>query len=873
MIMNVLKQLITVVVGVCVTILAGGSIVHDARRLDESVVGLPGLDMFGRTRDVAWWRRGFDGGVVMDAALYRAQYTHDAAGNRVSALVMQAAVPSVSDGINVRSQVHRYDQLNRLVGSDVGTLAIDANGAAAIQSQDRLRADAWNLDLLGNWVGGAAAGTTGPPTADPSDPGWYGRFSTGNLDGAGTPWSIGSGAGGTGGDDARGVRHEVNGRNQIADLAFGDFGAGGGGGNPPTTSTNNVYYDAAGNLLFDGTYVYQYDAWNRLVQVGKGHSTGESWPFGTVSDVTGLSNPNELTNMTEVLVPPSIAIDELVKHHTYDGLGRLVRTQSPWPVPVPTWSAAGGQVRVERFYYDGLRRVQEVVTNPLPNVAGGTEEEGEIEAQANQALLEGTDPSGATLDLEQAAAEMSSAGATISREYIWGTGDGYGGADELLVQFGPQTVPGGPSGSPTWVLQDGGGDNVALCDLNGTDGQGHGGLARVVAQWVYDAYGSVVTAEHLAPHALLRCGHKSQFIDRLDVGVAAGGTGANGSVAHGTTIGTPGANAEPPRLVPFAHAVHHVRNRVYSPQLGRWLQGDPNASGLTLMESVGYHGQTHNAAVMSMDMETLYGDGMSLYAYLGSNPWQRGDPLGLEWDPFSMVDEYVEESAAERSAFLSQLGRGALAAAYLAATISSYIPIPLVSMAGDLALGILEGQDPSDIAISMAFGVVANKGLSAALGFASRVGAKALDVAAQYAAKSFSKVAARMGRASGLAARGVAAAKGALKFVAGGPCDTQVYIAYRGSDAVYVGITSQGKRPRLSQHNSSRNRRGFDDLEFITPPLPRRLAMAIETVLIISNPQFENKSKSIGNKQLDYSSAIHAGTSWLMRNNVRIGWK
>jgi hypothetical protein len=31
-----------------------------------------------------------------------------------------------------------------------------------------------------------------------------------------------------------------------------------------------VQYDAAGNLQFDGMYFYQYDAWNRLIQVNLG---------------------------------------------------------------------------------------------------------------------------------------------------------------------------------------------------------------------------------------------------------------------------------------------------------------------------------------------------------------------------------------------------------------------------------------------------------------------------------------------------------------------------------------------------------------------------------------------------------------------------
>src|SRR5690606_1393508 len=48
-------------------------------------------------------------------------------------------------------------------------------------------------------------------------------------------------------------------------------------------------------------------------------------------------------------------------HYTYDALGRLIRTQSPYPDP----QLSGGMLRSERFYYDGIRRIQEVFVDPL----------------------------------------------------------------------------------------------------------------------------------------------------------------------------------------------------------------------------------------------------------------------------------------------------------------------------------------------------------------------------------------------------------------------------------------------------------------------------------------------------------------------------
>ena len=51
----------------------------------------------------------------------------------------------------------------------------------------------------------------------------------------------------------------------------------------------------------------------------------------------------------------------MLKHYTYDGLGRLVRCQSPFP---NIQEAVDGQVRSERYYYDGIRRIQETVLDP-----------------------------------------------------------------------------------------------------------------------------------------------------------------------------------------------------------------------------------------------------------------------------------------------------------------------------------------------------------------------------------------------------------------------------------------------------------------------------------------------------------------------------
>ncbi|MBX3404698.1 MAG: hypothetical protein KF699_14905 [Phycisphaeraceae bacterium] len=76
-----------------------------------------------------------------------------------------------------------------------------------------------------------------------------------------------------------------------------------------------------------------------------------------------------------------------------------------------------------------------------------------------------------------------------------------------------------------------------------------------------------------------------------------------------------------------------MRNRAYMPQLGRFLQPDPNATALTLIEATSFHGRGMGgvgALVAAFSMLSLYEDGGNLYQYVRSNPWRRSDPLGLE---------------------------------------------------------------------------------------------------------------------------------------------------------------------------------------------------------------------------------------------------
>lgn len=80
------------------------------------------------------------------------------------------------------------------------------------------------------------------------------------------------------------------------------------------------------------------------------------------------------------------------------------------------------------------------------------------------------------------------------------------------------------------------------------------------------------------------------------------------------------------------------------PKKGRYLQRDPNSTGVVVLNDTSwFHGRVPLISPDYLDVRSMYGDGMNLYEYLGSNPIVRSDPLGLSWDPFDMVDDIGQE--------------------------------------------------------------------------------------------------------------------------------------------------------------------------------------------------------------------------------------
>lgn len=593
---------------------------------------LNGYDMFGRKTESRYTDN-------VSNILYRANYTFDKVGNRTSALIQQADVGGQSRD-NIRSVVNIYDDLHRLIGAEVGEidLAADPINNPQIKLNTTVHNDSWSLDRLGNWTG-KIDDQTGQLLE-------HGRHTTGTLDSFGVPWSISTYDSYTSYDF--GLTQAVTERDSITQLGIFEQTDGG----AAVEKSVQPVYDGAGRTLFDGEYGYHYDAWGRVVQINEASVV--------YNDLTGLA--------------VGFTYDRMLKHFVYDGFGRLIRTSSP--VDDPDAGESAQIVQSISFFYDGARRVQEIINDPVSTIAGALNSgDTGLQGLAGESTnLNNPDGSNAPLSLEKGQNPQPLT-RNIYREYVWGSGDN--GPDELLLQTDELD-------EEYWCLMDGGGDLVALATVDASSN------VQIVRQWTYDAYGAILTAEHLGASLETHVGHKGLFVDRLDVAMSVDAS-------------------ESPRLVPFGHTIYQNRNRSYSPSLGRFLQMDPNQTAMALLSNTASHGRGLGAIAIAFSMEGMYGDGLNLYQYLGSNPWTSSDPLGLSGgrvDPWELSEAIINEYIGARAAILSSFGNDLAAAAIIAAQIASYLPFPGVGLAGDLALVALGEISMEEAIMGAAIGVI-----------------------------------------------------------------------------------------------------------------------------------------------------------------------
>jgi hypothetical protein len=132
-----------------------------------------------------------------------------AAGNR---LWKQNAGPSAT-GLD---ELYAYDNLNRLTGTQRGTLTGQTDSPPDPSITDQVFGQGWTLDGMGNFASFNNNGTTQTRTTDTA--------------------------------------------NEITGITA-------------SGTTTTPTYDAAGNLTSDGTLKYKYDAWNRQVAVSQEDGT------------------------------------------------------------------------------------------------------------------------------------------------------------------------------------------------------------------------------------------------------------------------------------------------------------------------------------------------------------------------------------------------------------------------------------------------------------------------------------------------------------------------------------------------------------------------------------------------------------------------
>ncbi len=137
------------------------------------------------------------------------------------------------------------------------------------------------------------------------------------------------------------------------------------------------------------------------------------------------------------------------------------------------------------------------------------------------------------------------------------------------------------------------------------DAAGH-----VTDQFSFDPYGTLLSYDDTSyDRPMLEVGHQGLFFDRLDVSLL----NSDGS--------------ENPKQAVGAVGIYYNRARTYSPQLGRFLQADPNASGMA-MEELEVMGKACECSLEKPSIVAAYSDSHSLFTYQRENPIGQYDPTG-----------------------------------------------------------------------------------------------------------------------------------------------------------------------------------------------------------------------------------------------------
>lgn len=265
--------------------------------------------------------------------------------------------------------------------------------------------------------------------------------------------------------------------------------------------------------------------------------------------------------------------------YRYDGFGRLAKRIALWP------SGKTTQYREEIYYYDGVRRIQEVFTDPIDAIPPWTVDPGDVPLYT-----------GGNSHRTEA-------------EFIWSAASGQP-FDTCHVQIDWWD-------REAWYIQD---------HVTGTVRAFVDAYGEMVRQQRFDAFGNLKNEDAfaLAGSGQLfqgfnqRLGHQGLFAERVDT----------------DTLQIP--------LELGGEVWYQNRSRWYVPKLGRFLTSDPNETGIPTQQSLAMLGRTPTGPPSgSFGWESHYGDGWDTFAAYGANPMMSQDPTGL----FFLVDTITGQLA------------------------------------------------------------------------------------------------------------------------------------------------------------------------------------------------------------------------------------
>ena len=198
--------------------------------------------------------------------------------------------------------------------------------------------------------------------------------------------------------------------------------------------------------------------------------------------------------------------------------------------------------------------------------------------------------------------DSPTSGEDYLREYVWGLEY----IDEAVAQY--DTEP-GQAAELFFILIDANYNVVAVVDA--------GNLVQQYSYWPYgtllaveDGTGATIDFETYPEQIATNVGHQGLYWD-------------------------------------FETWLIHNRARAYDPELGRFMQRDPNETAQLLYTALLSNGSVALMFDLPIGAGGQYGDGMNLYAYLRLNPVSGVDPSGL-WGFEDSIDDVLSDYFVER---------------------------------------------------------------------------------------------------------------------------------------------------------------------------------------------------------------------------------